>query len=99
MTGHRASNRTNLDWPELAKPGQTVVIYMGLPGLEEIFANLVKHGAPADLPAALIEKATLPEQKVITGTLGNLAAKVRQAGIKGPTTIIVGEVVGYRLGG
>lgn len=97
VTGHRAANRTNLDWPELAKPDQTVVIYMGLPGLEEIFGQLMAHGARPETPAALIEKATLPEQRVIVGTLANLAGRVREAEVKGPTTIVVGEVVAHRM--
>ena len=97
VTGHRAQNRINLDWPELAKAGQTVVLYMGLSGIEEIFAALVQHGRSPETPAALIEKATLPEQRVVVGTLADLAGKVRAEGIKGPTTIIVGEVVAYRV--
>ncbi len=99
VTGHRAENRINLDWPELAKPGQTVVLYMGLPGIEEILAGLIRHGRDPQTPAALVEKATLPEQRVVTGTLEDLARKVRAAGIRGPTTIIVGEVVAHRVGG
>jgi len=98
VTGHRAENRINLDWPELARPGQTIVLYMGLSGIEEIFASLIRHGRDPDTPAALVEKATLPEQRVVVGTLGDLAEKVRAAGIRGPTTIIIGEVVDYRAG-
>ena len=97
VTGHRAENRINLDWPELAHSGQTVVLYMGLSGIEEIFASLIAHGRSATTPAALIEKATYPEQRVIVGTLTDLAGKVREAGVIGPTTIIVGEVVAHRL--
>ncbi len=97
VTGHRASNRTNLDWPELAKSDQTVVIYMGLSGLDEICENLLSHGAAGDLPAAVIEKATLPSQRVVVGTLTDLAAKVRAAGLKGPTTIVIGQVVAHRV--
>jgi uroporphyrin-III C-methyltransferase/precorrin-2 dehydrogenase/sirohydrochlorin ferrochelatase len=96
VTGHRASNRINLDWPELAKPGQTVVLYMGLSGIEEIFETLIEHGRAPETPVALVEKATLPEQRVVVGTLEDLAEKVRAAGILGPTTIIVGEVVSFR---
>jgi len=98
VTGHRAENRINLDWPELARAGQTVVLYMGLSGIEEIFAALIRHGRAPETPAALVEKATLPEQRVVVGTLADLAGKVRAAGVKGPTTIIVGEVVAYRSG-
>lgn len=98
VTGHRAENRINLDWPELAQSGQTVVLYMGLAGIEEIFASLIDHGRAPDTPAAVVEKATYPEQRVVIGTLADLAGKVREAGIKGPTTIIVGEVVAHRIG-
>ena len=96
VTGHRAENRINLQWPELAKPDQTLVIYMGLPGIEEILAQLMAHGLPDSTPAALIEKATLPEQKLVIGTVSNLAEKVRAAGVTGPTMAIVGDVVAYR---
>ena len=97
VTGHRASDRTNLDWPELAKPGQTLVIYMGLPGLEDILAKLIEHGLAPATPAALVEKATLPEQRTVIGDLSDLAGKVRAADIVGPTTIIIGEVINFRL--
>ncbi len=99
VTGHRAENRINLDWPELAHAGQTVVLYMGLSGIEEIFASLIEHGRSPDTPAALVEKATYPEQRVVVGTLTDLAGKVRDAGVRGPTTIIVGEVVAHRMTG
>ncbi len=97
VTGHRAENRVNLDWPELARPGQTVVLYMGLSGIEEIFDSLIRHGRAPETPAALVEKATYPEQRVVVGTLADLAQKVRAAAVKGPTTIIVGEVVAHRM--
>ena len=96
VTGHRQNDRINLDWPELARPDQTLVIYMGLPGLEEILQKLVSHGMPADTPAVLVEKATLPEQQIIQGTVADLADKVRAAAVTGPTTAIVGNVVAYR---
>ncbi len=96
VTGHRAADRTNLDWPELAKPQQTLVIYMGLPGLKEILERLVEHGMAPNMPALLVEKATLPEQRIVQGTVADLAERVTKAEIVGPTTIIIGEVVGYR---
>jgi uroporphyrin-III C-methyltransferase / precorrin-2 dehydrogenase / sirohydrochlorin ferrochelatase len=96
VTGHRQDDRINLDWPELARPDQTLVIYMGLPGLEEILAKLIDHGMPADTPAALVEKATLPEQRIIQGDVSDLAEQVRAAGVTGPTTAIIGNVVSYR---
>ncbi|MEZ5561075.1 MAG: siroheme synthase CysG [Pseudomonadales bacterium] len=96
VTGHRAHDRINLDWPELARPDQTLVIYMGLPGIEEITRQLVAHGLPPDTPAALIEKATLPEQRVVIATAADLAERVRAVGVGGPTLAIVGNVVAFR---
>ncbi|HEX7034613.1 MAG TPA: siroheme synthase CysG [Pseudomonadales bacterium] len=96
VTGHRKDGAINLDWPELARPDQTLVIYMGLPGLEEILSRLVEHGLPPDTPAALVEKATLPEQRVLVGTVSDLSERVQRAGVRGPTTAIVGRVVAYR---
>lgn len=97
VTGHRATDRANLDWPELAKPEQTLVIYMGLPALPAILERLVTHGMSSNTPAALIEKATLPQERVIVGTVDDLAERVAAAEVSGPTLIIVGEVVGYRV--
>lgn len=99
VTGHRSTDRTNMDWPELAKPGQTLVIYMGLPGLADIMAKLQEEGLPGSTPAALIQRATLEDQMVVVGTVANLAERVAQAQVRGPTLIIVGEVVSYRVAG
>lgn len=87
---------TGLDWAALARPRQTVVIYMGLGALEEICTQLVAHGMGAEMPAAVIEKGTTPEQRVVTGNLGNLASRVAADGLESPCLIIVGEVVRLR---
>ncbi len=93
-TGHLQENRqVNLDWPMLARPEQTVIIYMGLGTLPIICEQLVAHGLPASTPAALIERATLPEQRCITGTLRDLPAIAQSAELKPPTLIMIGEVV------
>lgn len=99
VTGHRAEDRVNLDWPELAKPGQTLVIYMGRGGLAEILARLVEHGMRPDMPAALVANATLEDQRVVQGTVSDLAERVVAAGVTGPTITLVGEVVGLRRPG
>lgn len=96
VTGHRQDGLVNLDWPELARPDQTLVVYMGLPGLAEILTQLVAHGLAADTPAALVEKATLPEQRVIVGTVSDLAARAEAAAVAGPSTTIIGHVVALR---
>jgi len=99
-TGYLKDGSVALDWPMLARPRQTVVIYMGISRLAEICRQLVGHGLPPDTPAAVIRHGTTPEQKVLTSTLAALAGAARQAAIKPPALLIVGGVVGLqrRLG-
>ncbi|MBI2382959.1 MAG: uroporphyrinogen-III C-methyltransferase [Gammaproteobacteria bacterium] len=97
VTGHaRQDGALELHWDQLARPGQTIVIYMGLGSLPQLCARLVEHGLPGDWPAALVEEGTSPRQRVVTGTLSDLPAKVARAGIKGASLVIVGEVVRLR---
>lgn len=92
ITGHCAgSNPLDLNWQALAQGIDTLVFLMGVYGLPAIVSALLEAGRPCDTPVALIEKGTLPEQKVVTGTLENILEKA--AGIQPPTIIVVGEVV------
>lgn len=93
VTGHLKDGTVNLDWPLLATPNQTVVIYMGLVGLPTICEQLIAHGVPEDMPIALIQQGTTRNQKVITGTLESMPRTVLDSDIKPPTLIIVGTVV------
>ncbi|MDQ7988031.1 MAG: uroporphyrinogen-III C-methyltransferase [Candidatus Dactylopiibacterium sp.] len=93
VTGHLRDESANLDWPTLARPGQTLVIYMGLTSLPEISRNLIAHGMDPATPAACVRRATLPDQHVITSTVAELEARVRAAGIKPPALLIIGHVV------
>lgn len=93
-TGHLQDNRVvDLDWEMLARPNQTVVIYMGLGTLPIICERLIARGLSASTPAALIERATRPEQRCVAGTLGELPALAQQAEVKPPTLIMIGDVV------
>ena len=96
VTGHLKDGTADLDWAALARPRQTVVIYMGLLGLATICQQLVAHGLPADTPAAVVERATLASQRVIAATLAELPNEAQLAGLIGPTLIIVGQVVDLR---
>lgn len=96
VTGHRQDGGIDLDWPRLAAPNQTVVIYMGLLGLETICQNLIGHGCPADHPAALVQQGTTQRQRVITGTLASLPRRVAELQAQAPTLVIIGEVVRLR---
>ncbi|TDU32864.1 uroporphyrinogen-III C-methyltransferase /precorrin-2 dehydrogenase [Panacagrimonas perspica] len=98
VTGHRRKDgQLDLHWDALARPGQTVVIYMGRTALAELCAQLVANGLPADWPAALIEQGTTQSQQVVTGSLGTLPGLVAaRSDIDGASLVIVGEVVKLR---
>lgn len=93
VTGHLKSDDTNLSWPELANPTQTLVFYMGLVGLKEICESLIAHGRAASTPVALIEKGTTREQRVLISDLASIADVVAANDVHAPTLFIVGEVV------
>jgi uroporphyrin-III C-methyltransferase/precorrin-2 dehydrogenase/sirohydrochlorin ferrochelatase len=93
VTGHLKDGSINLNWQQLVAPNQTIVIYMGLVGLEKICAALIENGSPENLPIALVQQGTTRHQRVITGTLATLPAKVLQEEVKAPTLIIIGTVV------
>lgn len=93
VTGHRKDGSYALDWPVLARPHQTVVIYMGVGALPGIVEALLRHGRRADTPVALVRKATHPDQKTVVGRLDTIVQAAAQADMQPPALIIVGEVV------
>lgn len=96
LTGHLKEGSPELPWNELVYENQTLVLYMGLVGLEKISQELIAHGQRPDMPVALISKGTTPEQKVLVGTLADIASKVTEYEIHAPTLTIIGEVVRLR---
>ena len=97
VTGHTKGGEPELDFEALCRPGQTLVFYMGHKVLDRLCARLVTGGLGPDLPAMLIENGTLPEQRVVRGTLATLAAKVARAGLHGPALVVIGAVVGNEI--
>jgi len=93
VTGHLKDSTVDLDWPALARPRQTIVVYMGLLGLPTLCRELIAHGLPATTPAAMVQHGTTLRQCVVTATLATLAEQAEAAGLEPPTLIIVGEVV------
>ncbi|MBI2311560.1 MAG: uroporphyrinogen-III C-methyltransferase [Betaproteobacteria bacterium] len=96
VTGHLKDGSADLDWKALARPRQTVVVYMGLQGLPLICGKLMEHGMPRTTPAAIVQQGTTRNQKVVTGTLETLPGLAAKARLKAPTLIIIGEVVKLR---
>ena len=84
-----------VDWKALARI-DTLVVLMGMERLGEIAMLLRRHGRLAATPVAVIERGTLPEERVVVGTLGDIAKRAEEAGLGSPATIVVGEVVRLR---
>lgn len=93
VTGHLKNNSIDLDWSAIARPHQTIVIYMGLVGLSILCQQLIIHGLPATLSAAIIQQGTTQKQKIVVGTLQTLPDLAIAANLQPPTLIIVGDVV------
>ena len=98
LTGHERPERqlSSLDWETLAAGAGTLVFYMGITNLELISERLIEYGRSPQTPVAVIQWATLPQQKTLVGTLESIAADVQRQGIEPPAVIVIGEVVTYR---
>ncbi len=96
VTGHLKDGTMNLDWEQLARPRQTVVVYMGLHGLETLCSKLIEHGLPGTTPIAIVQQGTTRHQRVVTGTLATLPHNPQVSELHAPTLIIVGGVVSLR---
>lgn len=98
VTGHKdpLSGAAPVRWPEIAVGAETLVVLMGLRSLETWVAEILSSGRSPATPAAVIASATTPRQSVVSAPLGELVARVREAGLEPPATIVVGEVVRLR---
>lgn len=92
-TGHLRDGSVDLDWEALARPRQTIIIYMGLGGLADICRQLIAHGLVPATPAAVVQRATSERQREVYADLSTLPAAVAEAGLESPALIIVGGVV------
>ncbi len=93
VTGHLRDNTCDLPWQELIHPSQTLVIYMGLSAICQICEKLIESGMDDQTPIALVEKGTLPDQKVHISTLADMPNLIASNDIQAPTLTIVGGVV------
>lgn len=94
LTGHRAGGGAGA--PPPADVDETVVVFMGLGRLEAIAAELVRAGRTPSTPAAVVSKGTLPGERVVVGTLADIARRTADAALTTPALIVVGEVVRLR---
>lgn len=98
IAGHESNEKENnhIDYACLARCEGTLVFLMGVSNIDKICEELIYHGKDADTPAAIIQRGTTQMQRVVAGTLGNIALKSKTENIKAPAVIIIGEVVQLR---
>ncbi len=95
VTGHSRGEDAALHWPTLAAAaaqGLTLVVYMGVTTVHELQRGLLV-ALPADTPVAVVQHASLPQQREAVGSLGGLAELVRSHGLASPAIVIVGDVL------
>ena len=98
ITGREDAGRewSRVAWAKLAGGAGTLVILMSVETLESALAQLREHGVSASTPVAVIEWGSLPRQRTVEGTLGDIAARVVEAGLGPPAVTVVGDVVRLR---
>ena len=96
VTAHLKDGLDNLPWSEFVVEQQTVIFYMALTSANHVCQQLINHGMRKDMPVALVERGTTPEQKVYTTTLTEFSNLINDKEIHAPTLLIVGEVVNLR---
>lgn len=98
VTGHAAKGEEpDLDWESLAKPNQTVVIYMGLSTAAGVARRLTQAGRNPATPALIVENASRADERRIVTSLSGLADAA--ADLKGPALLIVGESMALAMSG
>ena len=88
---------STVDWDALARGSSTLVVLMGMERLELLSKTLIAGGRNGATPAAVVQNATLPDQRVLVSTLDSLAADAKSAGMGSPAVVVIGEVVKLRV--
>jgi uroporphyrin-III C-methyltransferase/precorrin-2 dehydrogenase/sirohydrochlorin ferrochelatase len=93
ITGHDAKGFAEHDWTSLAQPGARAAVYMGVGAARFIQGRLMLYGAANDLPIAIVENASRPEQVIIASRLDRLPDDLAAANVKGPAILMIGYAV------
>ncbi len=93
VTGHGAEGEPDVDWAALASANHTVALYMGLSNAGRVAERLIGNGRAPGTPVAVVSRASLPNQRIEIGRLGELGSLVRDRAVEGPALIVIGEVV------
>ena len=99
VTAHvRAGETLSLDWASLADPDATLAVYMGKSSAGAVSRGLIEAGLPADTPVALVEAASLPEERQFHTRLDLLPLVARTALGDGPALLLIGQAMARRDG-
>jgi uroporphyrinogen III methyltransferase/synthase len=94
VTGHEEPGKDSpLDWRAMAGLDGTLVVLMGVSRLEENTNRLIEAGKSPQTPAAMVEKGGWPDQRLISGTLGDIAERAKEENVQSPAILVVGDVV------
>jgi len=97
VSAHLATHSpSTVDWNALAGGSSTLVVLMGMERLDLLSKTLIAGGRAGETPAAVVQNATLPNQRVLVSTLDSLAADAETAGMGSPAVVVIGEVVRLR---
>ncbi len=98
VTGHEGLKEASqqINWEALANLGGTLVVLMGVKALPRFTKRLIAGGLDPELPAAVIQEGTTQQQRVVTGTLSDIAQLALDAGLNSPATTVIGNVVSLR---
>ena len=92
VTAHCGDSVDTLDWESMARPRQTLALYMGAASLGRIGAQLLRHGRAASTPVAIVENGSRPDQRVTLARLDALDDVAARGDVRSPALLIVGEV-------
>jgi uroporphyrin-III C-methyltransferase/precorrin-2 dehydrogenase/sirohydrochlorin ferrochelatase len=95
VAAHTRTAQHGVDWRALAASGQTLAFYMGVGKLDALSQMLLRHGRSVATPCVLIENGSLPNQRVLSGTLAELPVLARVHDVQAPALLIVGEVAAH----
>ena len=97
VTGqYAAGNERGMDWAAVAQTKLPIILYMGMSRLPEIADALLVAGVSPDLPVAIVNNATTPQQRVFVTTLARAGVDAAAQGFGAPSIIAIGEMVRLR---
>jgi uroporphyrin-III C-methyltransferase/precorrin-2 dehydrogenase/sirohydrochlorin ferrochelatase len=100
VTGHGADGKlpADIDWPSLADPSATTIVYMPTKTLAAFSQTAIARGLDAATPAVAVVNATRPNEIVVHGTIADLAVRLAATAVAGPVVVMIGRVFTARTG-